>query len=264
MNFLNEILDTKKTEISKLKERYSLSSFKEMEFFENNIISLREALDKSKAISIIAEIKKASPSKGIIREDFNHVSIAKTYFESGANAVSILTDLNFFQGSIEYLKDINSFKNAPLLRKDFIIDEYQIFESKAYGADSVLLICEVLSKNQITELTQAANEIGLEELLELHSENQLDKINYDINKIIGINNRNLNDFSVDLSTSINISKQLPDFVTVVAESGIEDEKDIQTLKENNVDAILVGEYLMRSENIGAAFTQLKEWCGDED
>ena len=264
MNFLNEILDTKKTEISKLKNKYTLSSFKEMGLFENKTISLRESLENSTAISIIAEIKKASPSKGIIREDFNHNSIAKTYFDSGTDAVSVLTDVNYFKGSINYLKDIAAIKNAPLLRKDFIVDEFQIFESKAFGADAVLLICEILSKNQIAELTQAAHEIKLEVLLELHSESQLDKIDYDINKIIGINNRNLNDFSVDLNTSIHISKQLPDSVTVVAESGIENEVNIQILKEHNVSAILVGEYLMRSKNIETAFTQLKEWCRVED
>ncbi|UCH66424.1 MAG: indole-3-glycerol phosphate synthase TrpC [Ignavibacterium sp.] len=264
MNFLNEILAAKKTEISKLKGRYTLSSFKDMKFFENNTISLKEALDKSTAISVIAEIKKASPSKGIIKQDFNHIEIASTYFKTGADAVSILTDVNFFKGSIEYLKDIATIKNVPLLRKDFILDEYQIFETKAFGADAALLICEILSKNQIAELTHAANEIDLEVLLELHSENQLGKINYDINKIIGVNNRDLYDFSVDLSTSINISKQLPDFVTVVAESGIENNKDIKTLRKHNIDAILVGEYLMRSANIEETLNQLTQWCRGED
>ena len=264
MNFLNEILEVKKTEISKLRNRYRLSSFEEMEFFENNTISLKEALEISSAISIIAEIKKASPSKGIIKEDFDHIEIANTYFNTGADAVSILTDVIFFKGRIEFLKDIAAVKNVPLLRKDFIIDEYQIFESKANGADAVLLICEILSKNQISELSHAANEIGLEILLELHSANQLDKINYELNKIIGINSRDLNDFSVDLNTSIKISKQLPDFITVVAESGIENENDIQTLKENNIDAILIGEHLMRSKDIEATLTQLKEWCSSEN
>jgi indole-3-glycerol phosphate synthase len=264
MNFLNEILDAKKIEISKLKGYYTLSSFREMDLFENNTISLNESLENKTAISIIAEIKKGSPSKGIIREDFDYNSIANTYFESGADAVSVLTDVNFFKGSIEYLKNIAANKKLPLLRKDFILDDYQIFESKAYGADAVLLICEILSDNQIAELTHAANEIDLEVLLELHSENQLDKIDYETNKIIGINNRDLNDFSVDLNTSINISKQLPEFVTVVAESGIENKKDIQTLSEHNVDAILVGEYLMRSDNIGTALTQLNKWCSNED
>jgi len=264
MNFLNEILDTKKSEISKLKGRYTLSSFKEMELFEKNSISLIESLNNNTELSIIAEIKKASPSKGIIRKDFDHNSIAKTYFEFGANAVSVLTDVIFFQGSLNFLRDIATIKNAPLLRKDFIIDEFQIFESKAFGADSVLLISEVLSQNQITELTQAAKEINLDVLLELHSEIQLDKIDFEINKLIGINNRNLKDFAVDLSTSINIANQLPDEVTVVAESGIENEKDISILKKNNIDAILVGEYFMRSKNIEAAFTQLKEWCSYEN
>ena len=173
MTILDEILEVKKKEVSDLKKYYSLSSFTEMEFFESWRPSFAESLNKNNIVSIIAEIKKASPSKGLIREDFDHIAIAKTYFQNGVDAVSVLTDVNFFKGKIEYLRDIAKFKSAPLLRKDFIIDEYQIFESKAFGADLILLISEVLSKNQIAELTKAAYEIGLEVLLELHSEEQL-------------------------------------------------------------------------------------------
>jgi len=264
MNILDEILEVKKKEVSDLKKYYSLSSFTEMEFFESWLPRFTEKLNKNNIVSIIAEIKKASPSKGMIREDFDHIAIAETYFQHGADAVSVLTDVNFFKGKIEYLRDIARFKNVPLLRKDFIIDEYQIFESKAFGADLILLISEILSKNQIAELTQAAYEIGLEVLLELHSEAQLNKIDFHLNKLIGINNRNLNDFSVDLNTSINISKKLPDDVNIVAESGIKDKQDIYQLKKNNVNAILIGEYLMTNDDIEAALMQLKEWCQSEN
>jgi len=264
MNILNEILEVKQKEVSDLKKRYFLSSFTETEYFEKETLSFYNSLKDKSDISIIAEIKKVSPSKGIIKVDFDHKAIAKSYFHNGANAVSVLTDENFFMGKLDYLKDIANFKNLPLLRKDFIIDEYQIFQSKAFGADFILLISEILSQNQIAELTHAAYEIGLEVLLELHSEAQLSKIDFNLNKLIGINNRNLNDFSVDLNTCINISQNLTEGVMVVAESGINKKEDLQLLNKSKINAILVGEYLMSSENIGAALQQLKKWCQNEN
>jgi indole-3-glycerol phosphate synthase len=264
MNILNEILEVKKKEISDLRRKYSLSSFTETEFFEKETLSFYNSLKDKSVMSVIAEIKKASPSKGIIKEDFDHLAIAETYFNNGANAVSVLTDEIFFKGNISFLNDIAKLKSVPLLRKDFIIDEYQIFEAKAFGADFILLICEILSKNQVAELTHAAYEIGLEVLLELHSEGQLNKIDFNLNKLIGINNRNLNDFSVDLNTCIDISHNFPEGIMVVAESGIDNKEDVQLLNKSNIDAILVGEYLMRSENIDAALKQLKKWCRNEN
>ncbi len=264
MNILNEILEVKKKEVSYLRNKYSLSSFTEMEFFENETLSFYKSLKDKSEISIIAEIKKASPSKGTIKEDFDHIAIAETYFHNGANAVSVLTDENFFKGKIDYLKDIASFISLPLLRIDFIIDEYQIFQSKSFGADFILLISEILSKNQIAELTHAAYEIGLEVLLELHSKEQLNKIDFNLNKLIGINNRNLDDFSVDLNTCIKISQNLPEGVMVVAESGIDKKEAVQLLNKSNIDAILVGEYLMSSENIDASLKQLIKWCRNEN
>jgi indole-3-glycerol phosphate synthase len=231
-----------------------------MEFFNNQTLSFINTLNNAKSTSVIAEIKKASPSKGIIKENFNHITIAETYFNNGADGVSVLTDEKFFKGNISFLNDIAKIKSVPLLRKDFIIDEYQIYEAKAFGADFILLISEVLSQNQIAELTNAAYEIGLEVLLELHSEEQLNKIDFNLIKLIGINNRNLNDFSVDLNTCINISHNLPEDVLVVAESGINKKEDVQLLNKSNINAILVGEYLMRSENITDALMQLKKWC----
>ena len=161
---------------------------------------------------------------------------------------------------MQYLSDIAKDKRAPLLRKDFIIDIYQVFESKSFGADIILLISEALTKNQINELTHAAYECGLEVLLELHSEAQLEKISFDVNKLIGINNRNLENFSADLETTIEISQKIPNIVYVVSESGINSQSDVKRLKNARTNAILVGEYLMKAEDIKAQLKELKEWC----
>jgi indole-3-glycerol phosphate synthase len=260
MNILNEIAEYKKEEVLKIKRRYSLNSFMDMQFFESKSLSLSEAMIKNKNISIIAEIKKASPSKGIIKKDFNHLKIAELYFNEEVQAVSVLTDKNYFQGDLNFLKEIACIKQAPLLRKDFIIDEYQVFESKANGADVILLISEILSGSQIEELSSAAAEIGLEVLLELHSENQLSKINSSLNRIIGINNRNLEDFTVNLDTTLMLSEKLPGQVLIVSESGIGKKEDLDLLKKYRVNAVLVGEHLMVSENIKESLKQLKEWC----
>ncbi len=260
MNILDQIVEVKKEEVKKLKLKYSLNSFKEIEFFESDTIKFSDKIKGNQNISIIAEIKKASPSKGIIREDFNHLKIAETYFKCRANAVSILTDENFFKGSIEYLKEIALIKEVPLLRKDFILDEFQVFQSKGNGADIILLISEILSKAQINELTHAAKEAGLEVLLELHSEKQLDKIDFDINNILGVNNRNLEDFSIDLNTTLKLSKLFPEESILVTESGINKKQDIDYLMQANINALLIGEHLMASKNIEKNFKELKEWC----
>ena len=260
MNILEQIIEVKKEEVKKLKQKYSLNSFKEMEFFEPKSLKFSERAKSNKNISIISEIKKASPSKGIIRKDFNHLKIAGEYFKCGTDAVSILTDEKFFKGNIEFLKDIASIKETPLLRKDFIIDEFQVFQSKGNGADIILLISEILSKSQINELSYVAKEAGLEVLLELHSEKQLNKIDFGINKILGVNNRNLEDFSIALDTTLNLSKLIPDDLVLVAESGIKKKEDIDYLAQANIDAILVGEHLMAAKNIEEKFTELKDWC----
>jgi len=178
MNILNEIVGIKKEEVKKLRQKYNIGDFMSKELYHSPTISFIQRFNASQNISVIAEIKKASPSKGIIREDFNHLKIAEDYFAAGADAVSVLTDEKFFHGSINYLKDIAAIKTAPLLRKDFIIDEVQVFEAKANGADIILLISEILSADQIKELTLAAKEAGLEVLLELHNRNQFDKIDF--------------------------------------------------------------------------------------
>ena len=260
MNFLEEILEVKKEEVKKLHQKYSFSSFSDFEFFESKSLDFQSNLKEDENISIIAEIKKASPSKGIIRDDFDHMQIAEIYFNQNPAAVSILTDEKFFQGSINYLNEIAKKKSAPLLRKDFIIDEYQILEAKSNGADVILLIAEALSKMQINELTHAAYEYGLSVMLELHSESQLEKIDFELNKIIGINNRDLNTFKTDIQTTIALEQKLPEDILVISESGISSKKNIETLKQHRVHGILVGEHLMKQNNIDKAFTELKEWC----
>jgi indole-3-glycerol phosphate synthase len=262
MNILEEIIEHKKDEVKKLKAKYSLHSFVEMEFYEKPSLKFKDFIN-SKSLGIIAEIKKASPSKGVIRGDFNHLGIAETYFNENVSSVSILTDVDYFQGSINFLKDIAAIKQCPLLRKDFIIDEHQVYESKGCGADIILLISEVLSKQQIQELSCAAKEIGLDVLLELHSKEQLTKIDFELNTMIGINNRNLEDFSVNLETTKQIASEIPGNVTVVSESGIGKKENIYFLKTTNTKAILVGEHLMASKDIKSSLKQLKEWCGFE-
>ena len=263
MTILDEIIEVKKEEVSGLRNKYSLNSFKEMKYFEVAPLSFINEIERNKNISIIAEVKKASPSKGIIKADFNHLKIAQNYFAAGVNAVSVLTDEKFFQGSINHLREIAGIKEVPILRKDFIIDEYQIFEAKANGADIVLLICEALSKGQVDELSHAAFECGLEVLLELHSADQVEKINFDVHNIIGVNNRNLKSFNVDLNTTAELACYLTDDTILVSESGITKEEDIKFLKKNGINAVLVGEHLMRSKNIKAKVEELKEWCSYE-
>jgi len=263
LNILDEIIEVKKEEVKELRKKYSIKSFSDLEFYNIKSISLYDKIKSKDDISIIAEIKKASPSKAIIRDNFNHLEIAEAYFRESVDAVSILTDKKFFMGSINFLNDIARIKQAPLLRKDFIIDDFQIFEAKAYGADIVLLICEALSKNQIRDLTQSALETGMEVLLELHSEEQLSKIDFQLNKIIGVNNRNLEDFSVALSTTEKISRLLPEDVVLVSESGISRKEDIDFIRSTGTNSILVGEHLMKAHDIKLKLKKLKQWCSNE-
>jgi indole-3-glycerol phosphate synthase len=264
LNILEKILESKKEEVRLLKKQYSISSFESMEFFKKLKLSLIKNLKNKSHLSIIAEIKKASPSKGVIKKDFDHLSIAEIYLKSNIDAISILTDEKYFEGKIDYLWDIARMSNIPLLRKDFIIDELQIFQSKAFGADVILLIAEELSKSQIKDFTQIASKIGLEVLLEIHSEDQLNKIDFDTNKIIGINNRDLTTFNVDIYTTLKLKKLLPIDISIISESGISSSENIQLLKTNHIDGVLVGEYFMKSMNLEYELAQFKKWCKIEN
>jgi len=260
MNILDRIVKQKKKEVADLKNNYKYSDFAALDLFKSETLSLSAALRSNGKISIIAEIKKASPSKGLIKPDFNHLEIAEIYQAAEVDAISVLTDKTFFQGDITFLKQIALHKKQPLLRKDFIIDEYQILEARANGADAVLLIAEILSPEEIRDFTQSILDLGMEPLLELHSARQLDKIDLGYNQIIGINNRDLSNFTVDLATTKKISGLLPDHITLVAESGIDQQQDLDFLKQCKIDAILIGEHLMRASDIGASIVEVKGWC----
>jgi len=263
VSILDQIVAVKKDEVKKLQASFRLRHFYDSEFFDRPVKGFQSAISAFPHPAVIAEIKKASPSAGVIRRDFDPENIAHLYEDNGATAISVLTDKRFFQGDIGLLRTIAGFCAVPLLRKDFIIDAYQVFESRWAGADAVLLIAEILSVNQIDELSHAALEAGLEILLEVHEHAQLQKIDLTRNRIIGINNRNLNDFSVDINTAITVKQDLPGHITTVAESGIKNKQHVELVRHAAIDGILVGEHLMRSEDPGLALRELITWCRDE-
>ena len=254
---LNKIIDIKKKELKNSKSSDSLQEVRKKVGDAENNRGFKKSLAND-SINIIAEIKKASPSKGIIREDFNPVEIAKIYQDNGAVAISVLTDKNFFQGDIQYLNQIRKSVSLPLLRKDFILDEYQLYEAKVFGADAVLLIAAVLDKNQLTEYMELSKEIGLENLVEVHSFKDLEKAMYCEAEIIGINNRDLQTFEVSLKTTLDMAKEIPENKVIVSESGINSHDDILELQKNGVNAFLIGEALMKEKDIGK---KLKELIG---
>jgi indole-3-glycerol phosphate synthase len=206
---------------------------------------------------IIAEVKKASPSKGVIREDFDPVQIAQAYEKGGASALSILTEPHFFQGDKEYLGAVRRYTSIPLLRKDFIIDKYQLVEALAYGADFVLLIAKALSRKELKELLQYAHHLGLEVLVEIHDKTDLIKAIFAGANIIGINHRNLETFEMDMSLTQKLVPLIPNNKIIVAESGITTHEIVMELSKIGADAFLVGEHFMRQNDITKAVQDLK-------
>ncbi len=207
---------------------------------------------------IIAEVKKASPSKGIIKEDFDPIAIAQAYELGGADAISVLTEPHYFQGSLDYLTAIRRYVPTPLLRKDFIIDEYQILEALVYGADFILLIAKALSKQELKSLFEYAQRLGLEVLVEIHDKEDLIKAIFAGATIIGVNHRNLETFEMDMSLSEKLMPLIPQGKIIVAESGLHDKETIVRLSKIGVDAFLIGEYFMREENIQASLEAMKK------
>ncbi|WP_297886906.1 indole-3-glycerol phosphate synthase TrpC [Sulfurihydrogenibium sp.] len=257
MNILEKIIQTKKEEL----ENYTSSYVKHLESLalerKKKVLDFKKAIT-GKGINIIAEVKKASPSKGVIRYDFEPVTIAKIYEENGAKAISVLTDKQYFQGSIEYLYNISKEVNLPLLRKDFIIDERQILEAYAYGADSYLLIAKVLTLQEMKKLIEFGKELDMEPLVEIHSYDEGVKSLYAGAKIIGINNRNLETFEVDINTSKELAPKMKKLgaEVIVAESGLNTKQELLELKNYQVDAFLIGESLMREKDIGKKLREL--------
>ncbi len=246
---LDEIVAYKKEELAETKRRRPLADVKARAADAAPVRGFGKALSTGKGIRLIAEVKKASPSKGVIREDFDPVKIARIYEESGASCISVLTEQKFFQGRLDYLAAIRAAVGLPLLRKDFIINEYQIFEARAAGADAVLLIAACLEKEQLEDFIGIAAQTGLEALVESHTHRELDRALLAGAAIVGINNRNLETFTVSLRTTLDLLKDIPDDRTVVSESGIKTRDDVIMLEQAGLDAILVGESLMREKDI---------------
>ncbi|SFN28825.1 indole-3-glycerol phosphate synthase [Chryseobacterium oleae] len=252
MTILDTIIARKKEEIAVSKAGISIDQLKNSEFFGRKTFSLKESV-KNKS-GIIAEFKRKSPSKGIINDQVQPLEVASAYESFGASGISILTDKDFFGGSFDDILNVRKHIKIPILRKDFMVDEYQFYEAKSMGADAVLLIAACLSPSQVQEFTELAHELNLEVLLEIHTEEELGHFNANID-LVGINNRNLKDFKVDLQHSVQLKDQLPKDVLSVAESGIYNLEDFKYLKEKGFDGFLMGEYFMKNEDPAKAFEE---------
>ena len=229
------------------------------ELDSNTGFPFEQALAK-KRMSFICEVKKASPSKGLIAPEFPYVQIAKEYEAAGADAISVLTESAYFQGKNEYLTKIRQTVQIPLLRKDFTVDEYMIYEAKNIGADAVLLICAILSPMQLSEYAGIARELGLSALVEAHDEREVKMALAADARIVGVNNRNLKDFTVDINNSVRLREMVPENILFVSESGMKTRQDIERLEQNGTNAVLIGETLMRSADKKAALQELRGQC----
>lgn len=261
MTILDKIIENKKLEVAQAKKSVALEELKDRPFFHRKTISLIHNLKCD--YNIITEFKRQSPSKGIINANVGIESVVKSYQKNGAVAVSILTDQLYFGGSLADVQMARPMLDLPILRKEFIVDDYQIYESKAIGADVILLIAACLSKEQIQFYTSIAHELGLEVLLELHDESELNSITKD-NILVGINNRNLKTFDVSLDHSIALRKQLPSHCIPVAESGIHSANDLLTLYRSGFKTFLMGEYFMKHPNPGDQLKNLLTELHDND
>ncbi len=253
---LAKIIEEKKREVDRAQKRLSLSSLKK----KAESLYIRSAFKKNISrkghINLIAEIKKSSPSKGVIRADFDPLKIALTYQAAGASALSVLTDERFFDGKLEYLAMVKQRVTIPILRKDFVIDEYQVYESAASGADAILLIAQILTQEELNRYFGIAKDIGMDVLVEVHNEEELGKALASPASIIGINNRDLVTFNVDISTTQRLIRLIPENKVIVAESGISSYEQVMFLKSLGVNAVLIGEIFMRTKNIGEKVRQL--------
>jgi len=217
-----------------------------------------DALHVGNEVAIIAEIKKASPSKGLIRPDFDPEKLAESYLKGGASALSVLTDKPFFQGDLKYLEKVSKLSDKPILRKDFIIDPYQIEEARAFGADAILLIVQITEGSQLSELQHAAKECGLECLVECYDENDFSQIDFNDTRILGVNNRDLNTFEVQLHRGVSLLERAPEGIARVSESGITSIDDLRYLYDHDVQAALIGEHFMRQKDPGQSVKDLRE------
>ncbi len=258
-DILKKIIARKHEEIA---ERKAIVSLEQIKTASQGIAPARgfvKAIEQKIAAAdpaVISEIKKASPSKGVIREDFNPEEIAQDYEKSGAACLSVLTDVDFFQGADEYLQQARAATSLPVIRKDFMVDEYQIYESKVIGADCILLIVAALDEAQLVSLNNVALNIGLDVLVEVHNQAELELALKLPNRLVGINNRDLHSFEVSLDTTLALLPQIPNDKIVVTESGIFEKADVALMRENNVNSFLVGESFMRHSSPGEKLSEL--------
>jgi indole-3-glycerol phosphate synthase len=258
---LEEIVAYKRQVVSEALEQFPLEEICQLDESAPAPPSFPAALAAGGDVAIIAEIKKASPSKGLIRADFDPVAIAEVYEANGASAISVLTDEKYFQGCADYLTQVSNVVDIPVLRKDFVIDTYQIYEARAIGAAALLLITAILEPEQLGEYRELCDEIGLDALIEVHTQEEVAIALESGAEIIGINNRDLHTFETDLNTTTDLIDRIPEEVLVVTESGIHSREDVVRLRDAGVNALLVGECLMREPDIGR---KLRELLGEEE
>ena len=251
---LDKIVTQKREEVEQRKKAVPIACLQERIARQKPSLDFALAL-KSDHIRIIAEVKQSSPSRGMLRPDFDPIELAQIYAEGGAAAISVLTETNYFMGSIEHLAAIKEVVQLPLLRKDFIFDTYQVYESRAYGANALLLIAAILSQRQLKELVSLSHSLGLRCLVEVHNEGEVERAVLSEAEIIGINNRDLNTFAVDINTTRRLRPLIPKEKIVVSESGIRSRSDMEKLRKWRVDAVLVGEALVTA---GDAMAKMRE------
>lgn len=256
--FLDRIVSTKQKEVSVLKENVTVNQLEK-------IISQMEpcrpfakecSTHKNRNLGLIAEIKKASPSKGLIRQHFDPIELALQYVEAKVDCISVLTDQQYFQGHNDYLREVKNSVSVPILRKDFIIDSIQILEARSIGADAILLIASILTSKQLKEYTSIAKDYGLDVLIEVHSEDECDGAIQAESSLIGINNRNLKTFEVNLNATEQLCKIIPFSIPIVSESGLSNPIDLQFVKNAGASTVLIGEHFMRQENVVDAVNEL--------
>jgi len=256
MDILREIVSYKKKRVAEKKEKIPLAKLKDRIDTLPPARDFKGAISLPGKISLICEIKRASPSSGLILRDFHPKKIAQIYDKNGAAAISVLTEDKYFQGDVLHLFSVKQSVNIPILRKDFIIDEYQLYESRAFGADALLLIASILDGARISQFVKITKNLGMEALVEVHSGEDLEKVLSTPAEIIGINNRNLKDFTVDLNVTKELRKKIPREKIVVSESGIKTREDVLLLKNTGINAILIGQVLLESEDIGRKLEEL--------
>ncbi|MCI0454361.1 MAG: indole-3-glycerol phosphate synthase TrpC [Candidatus Dadabacteria bacterium] len=257
---LDEILQNKKIEIEGAKRSYPIELLASKLEKTKPPRNFFEAIKPDGSVRIIAEVKCASPSKGILRQDFNPIEIAKSYKKGGASAISVLTDRRYFKGDLSHLRDVRDTVSIPLLRKDFIIDPYQVYEARYYGADAVLLIAAALDTKTMKELLNLTHSLGMNAVVEVHNEEELEGALLARSEIIGINNRDLKTFTVSLNVSIRLCKLVPSGKVVVSESGLSSSEEIKRLKNEGIHVFLIGETFMKASDPGEELRALLAEC----